>query len=82
MFMLQDDIACCSINEEYNIFTSNKVISTYRRGIAFLMADVKKATKNWELHSSLKDYDPSETQAVSLLENALPKLSPTFHFDA
>ncbi len=39
------------------------MISTYRRGIAFLMADVKKCTKNWELHSSLKDYDPALTKA-------------------
>ena len=39
------------------------MISTYRRGIAFLMADVKKCTKNYELHSSLKDYDPAQTKA-------------------
>ncbi len=60
--MFQDDIANCSIEEEYKIFTTNKVISTYRRGIAFLMADVKKCTKNWELHPSLKDYDPAQTK--------------------
>lgn len=58
----ESDIGQCAVEEEYKIFTGNKVISTYRRGMAFLMADIKKAIKNEDFHSSLKTYDKSLTK--------------------
>ena len=30
-----------AIAEEYKIFTNNKVVTMYRRGLAFLMSDIK-----------------------------------------
>ena len=59
------DILQCAIEEEYKIFSKNKVITTYRRGMAFLMAAVKKNSDAWELHQSLKDFDPSAVKPES-----------------
>ena len=62
------DILAVAVEEEYKIFSANKVITTYRymgerglssrnltpslcrRGMAFLMAEVKKDTDAWRLH--------------------------------
>merc|ERR1719295_568497 len=38
------DIRECAIEQEYQVFTSNKVVTTYRRAMAFLMSKVKKET--------------------------------------
>ena len=55
------DIRQAAINAEYEIFSSNKVVTTYRRKMAFLMAEVKKKTDAWELHNILTDFDPNKT---------------------
>ena len=40
-----------AIAEEYKIFTNNKVVTMYRRGLAFLMSDIKG--KYYRLRSSV-----------------------------
>merc|ERR1712008_273290 len=54
------DIQQIAIGEEYNIFTSNKVVTMYRRGMAFLMADIKGKTDKYIAHSVLSNYKPAE----------------------
>ena len=54
------DIQQIAIGEEYNIFTSNKVVTMYRRGMAFLMADIKGKTDKYVAHSVLSNYKPTE----------------------
>ena len=57
------DILQCAIEEEYKIFSSNRVVTTYRRGMAFLMAEIKKDTDGWRLHRSIEVYDEKDTNA-------------------
>ena len=52
------DIQQIAIEEEYNIFTSNKVVTMYRRGMAFLMADIKGKTDKYIAHSVLSNFKP------------------------
>ena len=54
------DIRNAAINAEYDIFSSNKVVTTYRRKMAFLMAEVKKKTDAWEMHKILSEFDPDK----------------------
>ena len=54
------DIRQAAINAEYEIFSSNKVVTTYRRKMAFSMAEIKKKTDAWELHSILTNFDPDK----------------------
>ena len=54
------DIQQIAIGEEYNIFTSNKVVTMYRRGMAFLMADIKGKTDKYIAHSVLSNFKPTE----------------------
>ena len=54
------DIRHAAINAEYEIFSSNKVVTTYRRKMAFSMAEIKKKTDAWELHSILTNFDPEK----------------------
>ena len=58
--MTDADILAVAVAEEYKIFSANKVITTYRRGMAFLMAQVKKETDAWRLHQSFRDYQPDK----------------------
>uniref|UniRef100_A0A0K2SV55 ATP-dependent DNA helicase Q5 n=2 Tax=Lepeophtheirus salmonis TaxID=72036 RepID=A0A0K2SV55_LEPSM len=69
------DILQIAVNEEYQIFTSNKVVTMYRRGMAFLMAAVKKDTDGWNAHSCVIKYDPSENnhQSLSKLASGIKK---------
>jgi len=55
------DIRQCAVDQEYKIFSDNKVVTTYRRTMAFLMSKVKKDTDAWELHAALKDFEPNES---------------------
>ena len=67
------DILQCSIAEEYKIFTSNKVITMYRRQMAFLMAGLKKETSAWKLHECLKRFDPEKDRKERNEEEEAPK---------
>ncbi|KAK7863998.1 hypothetical protein R5R35_000105 [Gryllus longicercus] len=59
---LQDkDVEECAIALEYEIFSSNKVISLYRRGIAKKTADIKKETGILTLNDCLKRYVPKSS---------------------
>ncbi len=60
------DIQKIAVDEEYKIFSANKVITTYRRGMAFLMAAVKKETDAWTLHPAIAGYDPEKNHDESL----------------
>jgi len=51
------DVQQIAVEEEYRIFSANKVITTYRRGMAFLMAAVKKETDAWRLHTAIAKWD-------------------------
>ena len=62
------DIRQAAINAEYEIFSSNKVVTTYRRKMAFLMAEVKKKTDAWEMHNILSEYDPDKLNSSSTSE--------------
>ena len=62
------DIRQAAINAEYEIFSSNKVVTTYRRKMAFLMAEVKKKTDAWEMHNILSEYDPDKFNSSSTSE--------------
>ena len=53
------DIRECAIEQEYQVFTANKVVTTYRRAMAFLMSKVKKETDSWNLHPALAEFEPS-----------------------
>ena len=53
------EIRQAAIDAEYKIFSTNKVVTTYRRSMAFLLAEVKKKTDSWELHQVLLDLDCS-----------------------
>ena len=69
------DIRQCAIDQEYKIFSDTKVMTMYRRGMAFLMADIKK--QKLDLHSSLKDYDPSKTEVKPSQEEKEAAAQPT-----
>ncbi len=56
------DVQKVAVAEEYRIFSQNKVITTYRRGMAFLMAAVKKDTDGWRLHEAIRSYKPDTPQ--------------------
>ena len=61
------DIRQAAIDSEYQIFSSNKVVTMYRRKMAFLMAEVKRKTDAWELHVILSEFDPNKD--VSTIES-------------
>ena len=62
-----------AIEAEYKIFASNKVVTTYRRSMAFLMAEVKKSTDAWELHSVLSGFNPNADPCDdSTLQSSFP----------
>ena len=56
------DVQKVAVAEEFRIFSQNKVITTYRRGMAFLMAAVKKDTDGWRLHEAIRSYEPDAPQ--------------------
>merc|ERR1712113_1188676 len=45
-----------AVGEEYKIFTNNKVVTMYRRGMAFLMAEIKGKTDKWHLHNIIQNW--------------------------
>lgn len=59
------DIQKIAIEEEYKIFSNNKVITTYRRGMAFLMAEVKSKTDKWHVHPTIKNYGQEAPAAAA-----------------
>ena len=55
------DIQKIAIEEEYKIFSTNKVVTMYRRGMAFLMADIKDKTEKLGIsHSVLTSFENTE----------------------
>ena len=50
------EIQKLAIEEEYKIFTNNKVVTMYRRGMAYLMANIKSKTDKWDAHDIIKDW--------------------------
>ena len=54
------DILQLALAEEYRIFTTNKVVTMYRRGMAFLMAEIKSKTDKFIPHSILTKNDESD----------------------
>ena len=45
-----------AIEAEYKIFRENKVVTMYRRGMAFLMAEVKSKTDKFHTHDLIKSH--------------------------
>ena len=72
------DIRQCAVDQEYKVFSDNKVVTTYRRSMAFLMSKVKKDTDAWELHSSLKEFTPSENGFPEEEKNNQPSIIEGF----
>jgi hypothetical protein len=72
--MSNQDILAVAVAEEYRIFSANKVVTTYRRGMAFLMAAVKKETDAWTLHKSFNDFDTREEEGEK--EKEKKQMSP------
>lgn len=54
------DIQKIAIEEEYNIFTKNKVVTMYRRGMAFLMAEIKAKTDAFKVHAVVQNACPDQ----------------------
>ena len=75
------DILAAAVEEEYRIFGANKVITTYRRGMAFLMAEVKKETDAWRLHRSLRDFKRREPQEDEEEGSPRPQANSGFQGD-
>ncbi|CAH1403089.1 unnamed protein product [Nezara viridula] len=53
----EDDVKTISADLEYNVFTSSKSITVYRRNISKLFADIRKCTDGMTLYSNLKDFE-------------------------
>lgn len=63
------DIQRIAVEEEYKIFTANKVVTMYRRGMAFLMAEIKGKTDKCLRHPVLQD-KKSETKIFKGFQTA------------
>ena len=74
------DIQKIAIEEEYKIFSSNKVVTMYRRGMAFLMADIKGKTDKFTTHSVLKSSDSKEESETKSTEKETPSTHKTSSF--
>ncbi|XP_077296095.1 recQ5 helicase isoform X2 [Arctopsyche grandis] len=59
------DYEDCAVEMEYEIFTLNKVVSLYRRGIAKLMSSIKANKES--LHSTLKNFKPIKKNSLNEL---------------
>ncbi len=60
----------CAIDVEYTVFRSNKLLNTYKANIVKVTGEIKKMTKDRELHSSLAPEQPAVgfKSASALLE--------------
>lgn len=56
------DILNAAIEAEYQIFTSNKVITMYRKRMATLISSIKTETKKLNLCSTLENHEPGEVE--------------------
>jgi len=56
------DILNAAIDAEYQIFTSNKVITMYRKRMATLISSIKSETKKLNLCSTLENHEPGEVE--------------------
>ena len=66
------DIQKIAIEEEYKIFSGNKVVTMYRRGMAFLMADIKGKTDKFITHSVLNSPDSKKESETPSTEKEAP----------
>ncbi|XP_037070609.1 ATP-dependent DNA helicase Q5-like [Pollicipes pollicipes] len=57
--LTQDQVTEAAVQLEYSLFTSNRVVTMYRRGMAFLTSAVRKKTSLCELHESLASPPPA-----------------------
>ena len=67
------DLLDAAIEAEYSVFTSNKVVTMYRKKVAVLIYGIKGATKKLEMSEILTNYQPKppvpETSLSSLVKN-------------
>ncbi|XP_059621065.1 ATP-dependent DNA helicase Q5 [Phlebotomus argentipes] len=56
------DFEDISVELEYEAFTSNKVITLYRRSAAKLMASIKASTAVGEFYQSFRSYEPKKRE--------------------
>ena len=67
------DILDAAIEAEYSVFTTNKVVTMYRKKVAVLIYGIKGATKKLELSEILTNYQPKppapETSLSSLVRS-------------
>jgi len=68
-----NDINDAAVDAEYSVFTSNKVVTMYRKKMASLIQSVKSATAKGELSEILRDYKPKPPKK----ENNLSELVKT-----
>ncbi|KAL1131366.1 hypothetical protein AAG570_010983 [Ranatra chinensis] len=54
------DIEDAGLDLEYSVFSTSKVVSIYRRGIAKLFAEIRKKTDESNLYHTLRDYKPKK----------------------
>ena len=63
----QGDILEAAVDAEYEIFTSNKVVTMYRKRMAGLIHSIKKDTGNLVLHKALAEYKPKQKSDLGSL---------------
>ena len=63
------DILDAAVEAEYSVFTSNKVVTMYRKKVATLIQGIKSATSKLEMSEILKDYKPKPAKPVENLAN-------------
>ena len=65
------DVLDAAIEAEYSVFTTNKVVTMYRKKVAVLISGIKGATKKLEMSEILTNYQPKppapETSLSSLV---------------
>ena len=67
------DLLDAAIEAEYSVFTTNKVVTMYRKKVAVLISGIKGATKKLEMSEVLINYQPKppspETSLSSLVRS-------------
>ena len=53
-----NDILDAAVEAEYSVFTSNKVVTMYRKKVAVLIQNIKSCTKRGEMSEILQNHDP------------------------
>jgi len=70
------DVLEAAVDAEYEIFTSNKVVTMYRKRMAGLIHSIKKDTSNLVLHKALAEYKPKQkTDLGSLAKEVRQEIS-------